>query len=500
MTTDLGLLNSDLQSAAGMAQAARTVALAGDLEGALERIGIAMRILGRAAAEAGDSGTRSAEIIAEARADLGRTEVAMADKARRPIDVSRRRQADASGLADGWRMLPGREIGEVQLDAPDGYTSFHSGADAARAYAHKHDYWRGRYAIGEETEPEVTADDVAAATEAGDRAYNEWRSADWMRDALAADRRRVAERQRQAPPRPVAAGGPSTAADAADAVAQLLRELAGVGIDPNVAPTIHGGPRRGTPSVEILVNGYADDVQTAREGLEMLRTIAGHFRTPVIERRPGIEDRLTVETVVPIGAIAVTVWAVAESPELIAEERDRFASEAADQADQAELDERDRAAREGPDAAEDSVRVEEVHPLIAMGVYPPDAPRCVTCGNPYSKLEAAAGMVTCEHCPAPTDAQLEGWDCIRCGADFGGGMSASVPVGAGPRGQLFACTPACPALASDDEGHAHADFDADGGRDVGLTADEVVALDGPAVGLGDGVSSLPGYFAEEDMA
>lgn len=42
---------------------------------------------------------------------------------------------------------------------------------------------------------------------------------------------------------------------------------------------------------------------------------------------------------------------------------------------------------------------DDVHPLIAAGIYSPDAPRCAACGNPYSKQEADAGMTTCEHCP-----------------------------------------------------------------------------------------------------
>lgn len=40
------------------------------------------------------------------------------------------------------------------------------------------------------------------------------------------------------------------------------------------------------------------------------------------------------------------------------------------------------------------------HPLLAM-YGGPDAPRCVTCGRPYSQQEAKAGMTTCEHCPSP---------------------------------------------------------------------------------------------------
>lgn len=34
-------------------------------------------------------------------------------------------------------------------------------------------------------------------------------------------------------------------------------------------------------------------------------------------------------------------------------------------------------------------------------LYGSDAPRCVVCDRRFSKMEAAAGMTTCEHCPPP---------------------------------------------------------------------------------------------------
>ncbi len=37
-----------------------------------------------------------------------------------------------------------------------------------------------------------------------------------------------------------------------------------------------------------------------------------------------------------------------------------------------------------------------------------DAPRCATCSRPYSQVEAAAGMTTCEHCPPPAHPDEEG--------------------------------------------------------------------------------------------
>ena len=39
----------------------------------------------------------------------------------------------------------------------------------------------------------------------------------------------------------------------------------------------------------------------------------------------------------------------------------------------------------------------------------------------------------------PTDAQLDGLACIRCGRSFAEGQVASVPAWMGERGQLFAC-------------------------------------------------------------
>ncbi|MDV7089474.1 hypothetical protein [Rhodococcus opacus] len=39
---------------------------------------------------------------------------------------------------------------------------------------------------------------------------------------------------------------------------------------------------------------------------------------------------------------------------------------------------------------------------------------------------------------AHTDAQLDGWACIKCGADLHT-MPKSYFIGYGPRGQLFAC-------------------------------------------------------------
>lgn len=37
-----------------------------------------------------------------------------------------------------------------------------------------------------------------------------------------------------------------------------------------------------------------------------------------------------------------------------------------------------------------------------------------------------------------TDAQLDGWACIKCGIDLRT-VPESVPAGFGPRGQLFVC-------------------------------------------------------------
>ncbi len=38
-----------------------------------------------------------------------------------------------------------------------------------------------------------------------------------------------------------------------------------------------------------------------------------------------------------------------------------------------------------------------------------------------------------------TAGQAAGWECVACGADFHIVDVPSVPVGIGPRGQLFAC-------------------------------------------------------------
>ncbi|MEV4180151.1 hypothetical protein AB0J28_01730, partial [Streptosporangium canum] len=68
--------------------------------------------------------------------------------------------------------------------------------------------------------------------------------------------------------------------------------------------------------------------------------------------------------------------------------------------------------------------------------------------SPLTRKENAVTLTSALHTeaagsqPTPplTDAQLDGIACVRCGAT----NPPMVPTGHGPRGQMFACSPACP--------------------------------------------------------